>query len=44
MRVKSVASADEHTVLILETGVAVSFGTNEFGQLGHGKGTETLGT
>lgn len=42
MKVKSVGSGDEHTVVVLESGVAVSYGSNEFGQLAHGKGTESL--
>lgn len=42
MYIKSIASSDEHSVIILVSGVPISYGSNEFGQLGHGPDTETL--
>ncbi|CEM37763.1 unnamed protein product [Vitrella brassicaformis CCMP3155] len=35
-KVRTLQSGRDHTVAVLDSGVALSFGSNEFGQLGHG--------
>lgn len=40
--VRGVAAGAEHCIIVFENGAALSFGTNEFGQLGHGPDTESL--
>ncbi|CBZ50106.1 putative ubiquitin-transferase domain containing protein [Neospora caninum Liverpool] len=41
--VKMVASSNTHAVAVLENGAAISFGSNEFGQLGQGPASVQLG-
>ncbi|PFH35367.1 HECT-domain (ubiquitin-transferase) domain-containing protein [Besnoitia besnoiti] len=40
--VVTVASSNTHAVAVLENGAAISFGSNEFGQLAHGPGEVQL--